>query len=75
MDECKKKLQSSLEKSSISSDMENRRKMSEEEEDMIARMHKLVGDKWELIAGRIPGRKADEIQRFWLNNKKTNTRS
>ncbi|KAK4418533.1 Transcription factor CPC [Sesamum alatum] len=41
-------------------------KMSEEEEDIIRRMHNLVGDKWALIAGRIPGRKAEEIERFWL---------
>ncbi|KAL3829742.1 hypothetical protein ACJIZ3_018544 [Penstemon smallii] len=40
--------------------------MSEQEEDIIYRMHKLVGDKWELIAGRIPGRKPEEIERFWL---------
>ncbi|XP_057778642.1 MYB-like transcription factor ETC3 [Salvia miltiorrhiza] len=41
-------------------------KMTEQEEDIICRMHKLVGDKWELIAGRIPGRSAEEIERFWL---------
>ncbi|KAL0412179.1 UNVERIFIED_CONTAM: Transcription factor TRY [Sesamum latifolium] len=40
--------------------------MTEQEEDIINRMHKLVGDKWELIAGRVPGRKAEEIERFWL---------
>ncbi|XP_071725212.1 MYB-like transcription factor ETC3 [Rutidosis leptorrhynchoides] len=40
--------------------------MSEQEEDLISRMYKLVGDKWELIAGRIPGRKAEEIERFWI---------
>ncbi|CAA0831363.1 Transcription factor TRY [Striga hermonthica] len=40
--------------------------MSEEEEDIINRMHNLVGDRWELIAGRIPGRRAEEIERFWL---------
>ncbi|KAF9669056.1 hypothetical protein SADUNF_Sadunf14G0068100 [Salix dunnii] len=50
--------------------------MSEQEEDLIYRMHKLVGDsckwkvnllgRWALIAGRIPGRKAEEIERFWL---------
>ncbi|XP_058225666.1 MYB-like transcription factor ETC3 isoform X4 [Rhododendron vialii] len=40
--------------------------MTEQEEDMIYRMHKLVGDRWGLIAGRIPGRKAEEIERFWL---------
>ncbi|KAK6137086.1 hypothetical protein DH2020_029172 [Rehmannia glutinosa] len=40
--------------------------MTEQEEDIICRMHKLVGDKWGLIAGRIPGRTAEEIERFWL---------
>ncbi|KAK8693605.1 hypothetical protein V6N13_071182 [Hibiscus sabdariffa] len=38
--------------------------MSEQEEDLIYRMHKLVGDKWGLIAGRVPGRKAEEIERI-----------
>ncbi|XP_058092364.1 MYB-like transcription factor ETC3 isoform X2 [Magnolia sinica] len=33
--------------------------MTEEEEDLIYRM-------WDLIAGRIPGRKAEEIERFWI---------
>ncbi|XP_014520493.1 MYB-like transcription factor ETC3 [Vigna radiata var. radiata] len=40
--------------------------MSEQEEDLIHRMYNLVGDKWNLIAGRIPGRKAEEIERFWI---------
>ncbi|KFK37407.1 hypothetical protein AALP_AA4G252900 [Arabis alpina] len=40
--------------------------MSEEEEDLISRMYKLVGDRWELIAGRIPGRTPEEIERYWL---------
>ncbi|KAH9646601.1 transcription factor TRY [Citrus sinensis] len=33
--------------------------MTEPEEDLIYRM-------WDLIAGRIPGRKAEEIERFWI---------
>ncbi|XP_052194220.1 MYB-like transcription factor ETC3 isoform X4 [Diospyros lotus] len=41
-------------------------RMSQQEEDLISRMHKLVGDRWTLIASRIPGRKAEEIERFWL---------
>nr|VDC90572.1 unnamed protein product [Brassica oleracea] len=41
-------------------------KMTEEEEDLISRMYKLVGDRWELIAGRIPGRTPEEIERYWL---------
>ncbi|XP_027362568.1 transcription factor TRY-like [Abrus precatorius] len=40
--------------------------MSEQEEDLIRRMYGLVGDRWNLIAGRIPGRKAEEIERFWI---------
>ncbi|KAA3476224.1 transcription factor CPC-like [Gossypium australe] len=40
--------------------------MSEQEEELIYRMYKLVGDRWGLIAGRIPGRKAEEIERFWI---------
>ncbi|KAK9181927.1 hypothetical protein WN944_025068 [Citrus x changshan-huyou] len=40
--------------------------MTEPEEDLIHRMHRLIGDRWDLIAGRIPGRKAEEIERFWI---------
>ncbi|XP_010556590.1 PREDICTED: MYB-like transcription factor ETC3 [Tarenaya hassleriana] len=40
--------------------------MSREEEDLICRMHKLVRDRWDLIAGRIPGRSAKEVERFWV---------
>ncbi|XP_074588532.1 transcription factor TRY-like isoform X2 [Curcuma longa] len=40
--------------------------MTEQEEDLIFRMYRLVGDRWDLIAGRIPGRKAEEIERFWI---------
>ncbi|KAA8533642.1 hypothetical protein F0562_030924 [Nyssa sinensis] len=40
--------------------------MTEQEEDLIRRMHRLVGERWELIAGRIPERKAEEIERFWI---------
>ncbi|CAH8317938.1 unnamed protein product [Eruca vesicaria subsp. sativa] len=41
-------------------------KMSQQEEDLILRMYKLVGDRWEIIAGRVPGRKAVEIERYWI---------
>ncbi|XP_073290570.1 MYB-like transcription factor ETC3 [Primulina huaijiensis] len=46
--------------------------MNEQEEDIISRMHRLVGDKWALIAGRVPGRKPEEIERYWLMKKKNN---
>nr|AKP21017.1 tryptichon/caprice [Artemisia annua] len=40
--------------------------LSPAEEDLFYRMHKLLGNRWELIAGRIPGRTPEEIERFWL---------
>ncbi|CAI0412943.1 unnamed protein product [Linum tenue] len=41
-------------------------RMNEQEEDLISRMYRLVGQRWDLIAGRIPGRTAEEIERFWI---------
>ncbi|KAF8016689.1 hypothetical protein BT93_H2036 [Corymbia citriodora subsp. variegata] len=38
---------------------------SEDEETLITRMFKLVGERWSLIAGRIPGRTAEEIEKYW----------
>ncbi|CAN8302081.1 unnamed protein product [Cochlearia groenlandica] len=40
--------------------------MTEQEEDLIFRMYRLVGDRWDLIAGRVPGRQAEEIERYWI---------
>ncbi|EOA28735.1 hypothetical protein CARUB_v10024964mg [Capsella rubella] len=40
--------------------------MTEQEEDLIYRMYKLVGDRWDLIARRVVGREAKEIERFWI---------
>ncbi|XP_022777414.1 transcription factor CPC-like [Durio zibethinus] len=40
---------------------------SEDEEMLIARMFKLVGARWSLIAGRIPGRTAEEIEKYWTS--------
>ncbi|XP_043689964.1 MYB-like transcription factor ETC1 [Telopea speciosissima] len=40
---------------------------SEDEEDLIARMFRLVGERWSLIAGRIPGRTAEEIEKYWTS--------
>ncbi|PWZ30096.1 MYB-like transcription factor ETC3 [Zea mays] len=38
---------------------------TEAEEDLVSRMHRLVGNRWEIIAGRIPGRTAEEVEMFW----------
>ncbi|KAF3530917.1 hypothetical protein DY000_02038680 [Brassica cretica] len=55
--------------------------MSQQEEDLILRMYRLVGDReknvflqntrWEIIAGRVPGRKAVEIERYWIMRNNT----
>ncbi|KAL7186470.1 hypothetical protein ACSBR2_028256 [Camellia fascicularis] len=38
---------------------------SEDEETLIITMFNLVGERWALIAGRIPGRTAEEIEKYW----------
>ncbi|KAK9092121.1 hypothetical protein Syun_027032 [Stephania yunnanensis] len=38
---------------------------SEDEEKLVNVMYNLVGERWALIAGRIPGRTADEIEKYW----------
>nr|WHL30745.1 MYB transcription factor [Hippeastrum hybrid cultivar] len=43
----------------------HRGKFNEDEIDLIVRLHKLLGNRWSLIAGRIPGRTANDIKNFW----------
>ncbi|EXC23129.1 Transcription factor CPC [Morus notabilis] len=44
---------------------------SEDEEALITRMFNLVGERWTLIAGRIPGRTAEEIEKYWTTRYST----
>ncbi|KAK1439065.1 hypothetical protein QVD17_04880 [Tagetes erecta] len=37
----------------------------EDEVDLMLRLHKLLGNRWSLIAGRIPGRTANDVKNYW----------
>ncbi|KAL7128822.1 hypothetical protein ABFS83_13G019500 [Erythranthe nasuta] len=42
-----------------------------DEETLVTRMYNLVGERWSLIAGRIPGRNAEEIEKYWNSKHST----
>ncbi|XP_015089442.1 transcription factor MYB113-like [Solanum pennellii] len=39
-----------------------------DEIDLILRLHKLLGNRWSLIAGRLPGRTANDVKNYWNTN-------
>ncbi|KAK1383115.1 Transcription factor MYB6 [Heracleum sosnowskyi] len=45
-----------------------RGEFGEDEVDLMMRLHKLLGNRWSLIAGRLPGRTANDVKNYWNTN-------
>ncbi|XP_061366003.1 transcription factor MYB1-like [Gastrolobium bilobum] len=42
-----------------------RGEFSEDEVELMIRLHKLLGNRWSLIAGRLPGRTPNDVKNYW----------
>ncbi|KAE9620002.1 hypothetical protein Lal_00040363 [Lupinus albus] len=42
-----------------------RGEFNEDEVDLMLRLHKLLGNRWSLIAGRLPGRTPNDVKNYW----------
>ncbi|WOG88992.1 hypothetical protein DCAR_0208227 [Daucus carota subsp. sativus] len=47
-----------------------RENFGEDEEDLIIKLHALLGNRWSLIAGRLPGRTDKEVENYWNSHLK-----
>ncbi|KAK4577309.1 transcription factor CPC [Quercus suber] len=63
--------ESSVDSRGESNSQDSKLEFSEDEETLITRMFNLVGERWTLIAGRIPGRTAEEIEKYWTSRYST----
>ncbi|OIV90241.1 hypothetical protein TanjilG_01437 [Lupinus angustifolius] len=43
----------------------NRGEFTQDEVDLMLRLHKLLGNRWSLIAGRLPGRTPNDLKNYW----------
>nr|ACA04006.1 R2R3 MYB transcriptional regulator [Diplacus aurantiacus]ACA04007.1 R2R3 MYB transcriptional regulator [Diplacus aurantiacus] len=52
-----------------------RGQFTKDEVDLIIRLHKLLGNRWSLIAGRLPGRTANDVKNSWNSHIEKKLRS
>ncbi|XP_050378322.1 transcription factor MYB75-like [Argentina anserina] len=45
---------------------------ADDEVDLMIRLRKLLGNRWSLIAGRLPGRTSNDVKNFWSARRRRN---